>query len=279
MQVFNPIVNRETEVEVFDDSHEPWLLVRCKETNFHFIANPPSYERLEEEFAWEKTLDASQSRRRKEGVLAWRLSTVAKQIKFLIEPNRNKTFSIAMRIPEPGATDYRILDVGCGDGKLMLDFREKFYQAGVNIIPIGIEVSNQLAEESGERFAPFGGHTIKSNAIDGMRQVAAGSIDMVLMNSFLEHECRPVQLLNAVKDALKDEGRVVIKVPNFDCLNRKIRGKLWAGYRFPDHVSYFTPTTLKTLAAQTGFKLQEQSFMARLPLSDNMYAVFQKSDT
>jgi SAM-dependent methyltransferase len=276
MKVFNPIVNRETEVEVFDDSHEPWLLVRCKETDFHFIANPPSYDRLEEEFAWEKTIDASESRRRKEGLLAWKLSKLAKQIKFLIEPNRNKTFSIAMRIPEPKATNYRILDVGCGDGKLMLDFREKFYQAGVNIVPIGIEVSNQLAEESAERFAPFGGYTIKNNAIDGMKQVESGSIDMVLMNSFLEHESRPVQLLQVVKDALKDNGCVVIKVPNFDCLNRKIRGKQWAGYRFPDHVSYFTPATLKTLATETGFKLQEQSFTARLPFSDNMYAVFQK---
>lgn len=276
MQVFNPIVNRETEVEVFDDSHEPWLLVRCKETNFHFMANPPSYERLEEEFAWEKTLDASQSRRKKEGLLAWRLSKLAKKIKFLIEPQRNKTFSIAMQIPDPAATDYRILDVGCGNGKLMLDFCKRFEDAGISVVPIGIEVSNQLSVESGERFAPFGGYTIKDNAIDGMKQVEAGSIDMVLMNSFLEHECRPLPLLAAIKDALKVEGSVVIKVPNFDCLNRKLRGKNWAGYRFPDHVSYFTPATLRTLAEESGFRLKEQGFKSRLPFSDNMYAVFQK---
>ena len=87
MQTRNPILNRVTEVEVVDDSNEPWLLVRCKETDFYFIANPPEYDRLEEEFAWEKTLEEERERRNEE-VFVRTASTIAKKIKFLLIPGR-----------------------------------------------------------------------------------------------------------------------------------------------------------------------------------------------
>ncbi len=278
MKRHNPILNRETEVEIFDDSHEPWVLVRCKETNFYFIANPPAYERLEEEFAWEKTLEVEKERRRKEDVLVSAASTIAKKIKFLIDPKRNKTFSIAKQVLGPIVqSSCKILDVGCGNGKLMSNFCERFEELGVRVIPIGIEVSSQLVADSSRIFEDRGGFVIKNNAIDGMASVESQSIDMVVMNSFLEHECKPLELLRAVHHALKESGSVVLKVPNFDCWNRWIRGKRWAGYRFPDHVSYFTPQTLEMLAAQAGFELVRQNFSDRLPLSDNMYAVLKKA--
>ena len=36
-------------------SQEPWAIVDCGACGFVYLANPPAYERLEEEFAWEKT--------------------------------------------------------------------------------------------------------------------------------------------------------------------------------------------------------------------------------
>ena len=276
MKTNHPLLDRQTEVEVVDDSHEPWLLVRCKETDFHFIANPPKYDRLTQEFAWEKTHDEERARRNREEPVMAMASTVAKKIKFLVRPNRDKMFALAKQVLAAQASrSYRVLDVGCGNGHKFASFCERFRASGVDIVPIGIEVSAYLASESRSRFAAFDGEVIENNAIDGMASVESGSLDMVTMHSFLEHEAQPLPLLKTIRDALKPGGTVILKVPNYACWNRVLRGSRWPGFRFPDHVSYFTPATLQLLADQAGFRLLRQHLSDRLPTNDNMYAVLQ----
>ena len=75
---------------------------------------------------------------------------------------------------------------------------------------------------------------------------------------------------------LADDGVVVVKVPNYDCLGRRVRGRRWCGYRWPDHVNYFTPATLATTAARAGLAVARMRFFDRSPLSDSLYAVFQR---
>jgi hypothetical protein len=62
-------------------------------------------------------------------------------------------------------------------------------------------------------------------------------------------------------------------VPNFASWNRVIRGAKWCGFRYPDHVNYFSPRTLKLLAEVSGYRMEPQHITDRLPFSDNMYAV------
>jgi hypothetical protein len=54
-------------------------------------------------------------------------------------------------------------------------------------------------------------------------------------------------------------------------------GRRWCGFRYPDHLNYFTPKTLVALAAKAGF---ETGFglTGRLPTSDNMWAILAKPD-
>lgn len=277
MKAIHPLLDRQTEVEVIDDTNQPWILVRCKETDFHFIANPPRYERLSEEFAWEKTSKAERDRRRREERLVYLASTIAKKLKFAFRPKRNKMFDLARKVlPIKTNKKFVVLDIGCGNGKKMTSFCDRFRDIGIHITPMGVEVSSCLANDSRQRFKQMGGDVIENNAIDGLLQVQPESVDLVTMLSFLEHESQPLQLLNSVRNALKPAGAIVIKVPNFACWNRKVRGRRWAGYRFPDHVSYFTPASLDLLARQSGFYLQPQRLSDRLPTNDNMYAVLIK---
>ena len=77
----------------------------------------------------------------------------------------------------------------------------------------------------------------------------------------------------ACRDRLAGDGAVVVKVPNYACLARRFRGRRWCGYRWPDHVNYFTPATLAATARAAGLRVVRMSVMDRNPVSDSLYAV------
>jgi hypothetical protein len=68
----------------------------------------------------------------------------------------------------------------------------------------------------------------------------------------------------------------VIKVPNYGSLNRIVMGRRWCGFRYPDHLNYFTPATLRRMAAKAGLDAHFGA-TGKLPTSDNMWAVLTKA--
>ena len=62
-------------------------------------------------------------------------------------------------------------------------------------------------------------------------------------------------------------------------LNRIFRGKKWCGFRLPDHVNYFTPTSLVGMSKAIGFHIAQFEWRDKLPTSDNMWIVIQKHST
>lgn len=66
---------------------------------------------------------------------------------------------------------------------------------------------------------------------------------------------------------------MILKLPNYASWNRMIRGKRWCGYRFPDHVNYFTPRALRRILELNGFEVAWFRWRDRLPTSDNMWCV------
>ena len=167
----------------------------------------------------------------------------------------------------------RILDIGCGTGNLMVDLVNRFARLGGAVVPIGIEVSEALSKKANSRFRSLGGEVIFANALDGTVRSDIGTINLIIMNSFLEHEAKPRVLLENLTPVLASDGAIAIKVPNFASWNRVARGAKWCGFRYPDHVNYFSPRTLKLLAEVSGYRMEPQHITDRLPFSDNMYAV------
>ncbi|XZE54635.1 methyltransferase domain-containing protein [Planctomycetaceae bacterium SH139] len=152
----------------------------------------------------------------------------------------------------------------------------RFQRQNQTVIPSGIEVSINSAKVAQEVVSPLGGQVIQASAIAGVSALEPKSLDVMVMSSFLEHESQPLLLLQRLRDALTDQAIIVLKVPNFACVNRVLRGNKWCGFRFPDHTNYFTPATLRCLAAEAGFVCR-QSFLDKLPSSDTMYAVLKKT--
>jgi 2-polyprenyl-3-methyl-5-hydroxy-6-metoxy-1,4-benzoquinol methylase len=276
----SPLLGRPGPSRPLDVAPPPWHVRECLETGLVYLANPPAQEQYREEFAWEVTHADESARRQREEPLVYAASRAFKTFRHRWL-KRDKLVDLvgglARRRP---SGPIRLVDIGCSDGDLFrrLVARLPAEVAG-RIEPVGIEISTQLAASADRRLRLHGGRCIHAAGIDGLEQLAAGSVHVVILSCVLEHELAPVELLAACRGRLAADGVVVVKVPNYACLARRVRGRRWCGYRWPDHVNYFTPATLAATAARAGLTVTRMRLADRSPLSDSLYAVFARDPT
>jgi 2-polyprenyl-3-methyl-5-hydroxy-6-metoxy-1,4-benzoquinol methylase len=175
---------------------------------------------------------------------------------------------------ETTAGPIRIVDVGCAQGalasRLVIHLSP---EAAGRLEPIGIEISTHLAGLADKALRARGGRCIHGTGIEGLAKVEQGSVHVVVLSCILEHEIEPMQLLRRCRERLSPSGQIVVKVPNYACWSRRLRGGRWCGYRWPDHVNYFTPQTLAAMARRAGLRVVRMNLFDRWPLSDSLYAV------
>ncbi len=246
-----------------------WALKRCGACSFVYLQNAPSYRAIEEHYDWSRTFPEERSRRREGHGLRYLLSDAAKRIKYALRGGRGGQHLKVRRFINRHIPDGRLLDVGCSRGRTLMNLRE-------GLTPYGIEISHTLAGLARQVCEPRGGRVVRSNAICGMDEFEDDFFDGIVMRAFLEHETRPLELLRRSLRVLKVRGVIIIKVPNYGSLNRRLYGRRWCGFRFPDHVNYFTPRTLTRMVRDAGLQVARFGLLERWPLSDNMWMVARK---
>lgn len=216
-----------------------WQIVACSDCDFVYLRNPPKYERLMDEFAWEKTRDAERKRRRSSRPVRKWLDERTRWRSNLLRPRFER--QIQKMFP-PGP----LLDVGCGAGR----------EVPHTHIPFGIEISRALAADANDYMRPRGGYAIHAPALEGIRQFDSDTFTGIMLRSFLEHEVEPKALLREASRVLAQNGRIYIRVPNFGSVNRRVTGAQWCGFRYPDHVNYFSTRSLRAMADDCGLTLR-----------------------
>lgn len=272
-----PLLERHSSTVPLNDAPPPWQLRRCEETGFVFLANPPVQDRFRDEFAWEVTHAEESHRRRRDEPRLYALSSALKTFRqrFL---KRDKVSSLVRAlVREFGSEDegpVRLVDVGCAAGKLaMRVVRGVPRDIATRLEPVGIEISTHLAGIADAALGHLGGRCIHGTGIDGLRQLGRGTVHVVVLSCVLEHEIDPLPLLRQCRERLTHDGRIVVKIPNYASVGRHLRGRRWCGYRWPDHVNYFTPKTLTATATAAGLKVIRMNAFDRSPLSDSLYAI------
>lgn len=146
------------------------------------------------------------------------------------------------------------LDIGCGDGDLIMKASAKFdHLFGTDIARTRIKT----ADKSLKKISSQKGKSVKllvSDA-DGKLPFGANYFDAVTMVATLEHFFDPYQVLKEVSRILKVGGTLIIQVPNLAFLPRRfavLLGNLpvtsedetgWDG----GHLHYFTVKSLRDL--------------------------------
>lgn len=212
--------------------------------------------------AWEKTSKIEDMRRAATRGYGYILSKKTRW-RLHVLPRKKMTALVARHI-SPG----NVIDLGCGSGGHMAEL-------GNHYIPHGIEVSRTLFELANTAFRKLGGYAVHAPCLAGLQEFPDNYFSGATLRSYLEHESNPAEVLKELYRILKPGGAALVKVPNYASLNRLVMGRNWCGFRFPDHLNYFTPKTLKMMAVSTGYQVHF-GLTYKLPTSDNMLAVLTK---
>lgn len=240
-------------------SPDPWDVVRCTDCDTTYLRNPVAYEALEEDFAWEKTYEDKKGSSKG----STPLSPYIRKLRNALGMYRNKNDSFRKWF-----NDGHVLDIGCGWGQ----------RIAAPMTPCGIELSTSLHKIADERMRAAGGYCQHGAGAQAIWEFPENHFDGIVMFSYLEHETEALSVLKGAYRALKDTGGVFIRVPNFGTLNRKIIGPKWCGFRYPDHVNYFTLATLRDITARAGFSLELVNRFS-LPVDDNISVLLRKQSS
>lgn len=236
-----------------------WRIVACAGCGFTFLANPPGHEALSEDFAWEKGLDAEKTRRLAAAPALYGLDYATRFRTGVLQRTDMQKY---LDWFGPGGN---VLDIGCASGgRITAPFT-----------PWGIEISKALAERADADMRARGGRCLHGPGADAIWNFDPGLFDGIVMRSYLEHEEQPLRVLQGAHRALKDTGAIYVKVPNWGSVNRRLTGPTWCGIRLPDHVNYFTPASLRAMAAKAGFDLTVKNPL-NLSFDDNIHALLRK---
>jgi len=141
----------------------------------------------------------------------------------------------------------KILDFGCGEGYFLKYMAE-----------IGWEVFGLEPEEKAARYARdiLGLNDISTLPLEGNRYPEK-FFDVINLNHVLEHLYNPSDILKRLKSILKDDGLLVITVPNFGGFEAKLFKGDWFALMVPSHLYQFAPLTLKGIAERQNYRVLE----------------------
>jgi len=137
----------------------------------------------------------------------------------------------------------RLLDVGCGDGRLLDLARRRGWAAA------GCDADQALADfcrtERGLNV-----ETCDFSDLPDPERV----FDVVALRYCLEHMKDPADTLRRCLARLAPEGRVFVRTPNREGFAARLFGRRWFQLRIPGHLHFFSPDDLRRLAAENGIE-------------------------
>jgi len=148
-----------------------------------------------------------------------------------------------------GRGPVKILDIGCGDGTVLNQWKQAFEYPG-DVDTHGVEMNEKAAA-----IAEAQGHHVMPRRIEEC-DLGPSSFDLVFSFHVIEHVTDPTSFMRAIHGALKDDGYLLIETPNVDTADfRWFKDRHWGAYHFPRHFYLYDPRTFTALASKAGFEV------------------------
>ena len=160
------------------------------------------------------------------------------------ERSHRRTFRSKLRLLQRIGEPKSLLEVGCGPGLLL----DECARAGI-AWSVGLDLNGAALERARQR----SGARVVRGEVDCIAPGAA--FDAVAMLDVLEHMTDPVALLENLRACLVPRGLLLLMTPNLNSWLARISGPRWVSFKFPEHVLYYTPESLRSVLRRAGFEV------------------------
>lgn len=137
-----------------------------------------------------------------------------------------------------------LLDIGCGTGEFLAGCRDKGWD--VTGVEPGLTARTQA-------IANYGLRVEEELYLDKTTE----TFDVITLWHVLEHVHGLNQRVAQLHRLLKQNGTLIIAVPNHTSKDASYFGSAWAAWDVPRHLYHFSPDSIKRLLLKHGFKHQE----------------------
>lgn len=137
----------------------------------------------------------------------------------------------------------KVLDYGCGAGEF-LKFIENDFQT------LGFEPNDSARNYAAQKLS-------KTKILSDLNSIENESLDAITLWHVFEHIDNQEDILKIFYNKLKDNGLLIIAVPNptsFDALHYK---EFWAAYDVPRHIYHFTKSGMEKLMNTENWKMKK----------------------
>lgn len=163
-----------------------------------------------------------------------------------VDPRR--FWKVAERTPSLNEARESVADIGCGEGTLCSQLRQKGWK---NVT--GLDLSRTRIERAANRHFGIAFHaaTISNSPIP------PASLDLAIMDNVIEHILEPTQVLADLRERIRPGGRLVLITPNMESGHFRLLGMRWTPELAPHaHVFLFTGASLNLLMVHSGFDIE-----------------------
>lgn len=211
-------------------SHENFELAKCSNCGFIFTGNAPKQSEIAAYYKSDAYISHSNTQK----------GLINKMYHIVRNLMLRKKWRLISRLSKGKV----LLDIGCGTGYFPNYMKQKGYES------YGMEIDENARKFAAENFG------IKVSSPDELlTQSHKSAYDIITLWHVLEHIYDTDTYMNWIHESLKDDGTLLIAIPNCSSYDAKTYKKYWAAYDVPRHIWHFTPDTLNMFISTYKFRL------------------------
>lgn len=155
-----------------------------------------------------------------------------------VRENWLRTFDRRLRAIARHQPAGRVLDVGCGPGFFLDVATARGYEAwGLDPSAAGVEMARRAH-----------GDRVRIGVVE-TAGFPDGHFDLVTAFDAFEHLYDPIGFLEGTHRLLAPRGVLAITTPDICSLLSRLSGRRWVSFKLPEHVSYWSPATIRRALA------------------------------
>lgn len=213
-----------THLNCVDDtvSRETFPISKCEKCGFLFTNNIPEKKEIGKYYQSEEYISHSNSSK----------GLFNKLYKLI------RTITVKQKVNLLGKETGVLLEIGAGTGELLAACQEKGWMC------FGVEPEEKARKQASKN------HALELAETSEKIELAENSIDRIVLWHVLEHIPNLQESLRNFKYWLKNEGELIIGVPNYKSWDAKYYQENWAAYDVPRHLYHFDKNSMSTILKQ-----------------------------